>query len=490
MIGTFNTEWSYILQDGVGSMRQLAKPDGAVALSVSYTPWGDTLEVYGTGMLDIGYLGGVYDAGTGLIYMGNGQYYDPSTGRFLTRGMKEESTNPYTPWSSDPSGMLIAPLALLALVFGRKKNRTKLDHFVILVVIGLSVGLSVSAFAWAPTSYLQTPVPGGTQPPTSTSQPDLPTTHTSTPMPFKDDNTRPTPIFEPIETPEIDDCSSSSIGNSTNDFGFEMAKLLLSINIPTGVRLAQYLGYSPDYRGIVIAAYYKEEIEKYANLYPRVNSMMVANGIAIQGNYSGNIVDIGQELWIRIPGTSSDSTAFGIGGFTEQQLLDIVQNNTDPVKAGKEIEELLENDLDPRNDKIAIWAMINRIDRVLIQEDVLRCSETDKMIFAAIAQQNQNYNPNDVFNKGGNTQYYKEKADGTYWVNWGGYFDFTYEASLASHKNVRNHYHNWLVAGGMDFQTKFMLKRAVNNMQIFMLFDIFDLPEGVEYWKMWLLVNE
>jgi RHS repeat-associated protein len=144
-IGTFSTEWSYILQDGAGSMRQLAKPDGAVALSVSYTPWGDTLEVYGTGMLDIGYLGGVYDAGTGLIYMGNGQYYDPSSGRFLTRGANADQSNPYTPWNSDPSGMLIAPLALLALVFGRKKNRTKLDHFVILLVIGLSVGLSVSA---------------------------------------------------------------------------------------------------------------------------------------------------------------------------------------------------------------------------------------------------------------------------------------------------------------------------------------------------------
>jgi hypothetical protein len=30
VIGTFSAEWSYILQDGAGSMRQLAKPDGAV----------------------------------------------------------------------------------------------------------------------------------------------------------------------------------------------------------------------------------------------------------------------------------------------------------------------------------------------------------------------------------------------------------------------------------------------------------------------------
>jgi RHS repeat-associated protein len=145
VIGTLGESWSYILQDGAGSTRQLATPDGAVTLSISYTPWGDTLEVYGSGMLNLGYMGGVYDAGTGLIYMGNGQYYDPSTGRFLTRGANAEQSNPYTPWNTDPSGMLIAPLALLALVFGRKKNRTKLDHFVILIVIAVSLGMSGSA---------------------------------------------------------------------------------------------------------------------------------------------------------------------------------------------------------------------------------------------------------------------------------------------------------------------------------------------------------
>ena len=32
-----------------------------------------------------GYFGGMLDAATGLIYLGNGQYWDPETGRFLTR---------------------------------------------------------------------------------------------------------------------------------------------------------------------------------------------------------------------------------------------------------------------------------------------------------------------------------------------------------------------------------------------------------------------
>ena len=157
VIGTFDESWSYILQDGAGSTRQLVDTEGAVQLSISYTPWGDTLEVYGSGMLNLGYMGGVYDAGTGLIYMGNGQYYDPSTGRFLTRGMKEESTNPYTPWSSDPAGMLIGPFGFLALLFARKKKHTKLDAIIVVVILlalmgfGSSIAMPVQAAGIADT---------------------------------------------------------------------------------------------------------------------------------------------------------------------------------------------------------------------------------------------------------------------------------------------------------------------------------------------------
>ena len=141
-IGTLGESWSYILQDGAGSTRQLVDEEGAVNLSVSYTPWGDTMEVYGSGMLNLGYLGGVYDAGTGLIYMGNGQYYDPSTGRYLTLGSQPGQSNPFAPWNSDPTSMLIAPLVLIGLVFGRKKTRTILDKFLILLILLLSVGLT------------------------------------------------------------------------------------------------------------------------------------------------------------------------------------------------------------------------------------------------------------------------------------------------------------------------------------------------------------
>ncbi|MBI9048826.1 MAG: hypothetical protein JEZ00_05390 [Anaerolineaceae bacterium] len=67
-IDTLSESWSYILPDGAGSIRQLVDEEGAVHLSVSYTPWGDTMEIYGSGMLNLGYLGGVYDACTACKY--------------------------------------------------------------------------------------------------------------------------------------------------------------------------------------------------------------------------------------------------------------------------------------------------------------------------------------------------------------------------------------------------------------------------------------
>ena len=53
------------------------------------------------------------DAATGLLYVGNGQYYDPETGRFLTRDAKPNSSNPYVPW--DPTGAILGPLGVAAL---------------------------------------------------------------------------------------------------------------------------------------------------------------------------------------------------------------------------------------------------------------------------------------------------------------------------------------------------------------------------------------
>ena len=160
-------------------------------MSVAYTPWGDVLAYYGNGGIDFGYLGGVYDENTGLIYMGNGRYYDPVTGRMLTRGAGQ--SNPYKPGAFDPAGMMVAPLGLLGLVMGRKKKRGKWDSFIILLVVGVVVGMSVSACnqpsgAPAPTAS-GTPTPLQTSPATSTKTAMPTTTVTVTPTMATTDET-------------------------------------------------------------------------------------------------------------------------------------------------------------------------------------------------------------------------------------------------------------------------------------------------------------
>jgi len=142
-IGEKTADWAYSLPDGVNTPRQLADPTGDITLSARYTPWGDTLETHGTGNFTFGYFGGVMDAATGLLYVGNGQYYDPATGRFLTRNANPNSPNPYVPWN--PLGALIGPLGLLALVFGRRKKGSRVGMLLVLLLVGLSVGMSLSA---------------------------------------------------------------------------------------------------------------------------------------------------------------------------------------------------------------------------------------------------------------------------------------------------------------------------------------------------------
>jgi serralysin len=169
VIGTKTDNWAYILQDGLGSTRQLVTHEGVIAMSVAYTPWGDVLEYYGSGGIDFGYLGGVYDENTGLIYLGGGQYYDPVTGRMLTRGA---GSNPHKPGAFDPAGMMVAPLAMLGLVLGRKKKRGKWDTFIVLLVVCVVVGMSVSACARpaSPTEEAETePTTTATPIPTETS---------------------------------------------------------------------------------------------------------------------------------------------------------------------------------------------------------------------------------------------------------------------------------------------------------------------------------
>ena len=108
-IGEKTIAWSYTLPDGSNTPRQLTDASGEVTFAARYTPWGSTLETYGTGnpstgsgqAFEFGYFGGLMDEASGLLYIGNGQYYDPSTGRFLNRDAKSNNSNPYVPF--DPT---------------------------------------------------------------------------------------------------------------------------------------------------------------------------------------------------------------------------------------------------------------------------------------------------------------------------------------------------------------------------------------------------
>jgi hypothetical protein len=138
------------------------------------------------------------DAATGLLYVGNGQYYDPTTGRFLTRDAKPNSSNPYVPW--DPTGAIIGPLGVAALFFVKRKRGSKWGTlFVILLVVG-SIGMTIAACGPS------TPAPNPTTP-----APQVPPTQTPGPIPSETPTptppSTPTAPPAPTNTPLIDgDC--------------------------------------------------------------------------------------------------------------------------------------------------------------------------------------------------------------------------------------------------------------------------------------------
>lgn len=100
------------------------------------------------------------DAATGLLYVGNGQYYDPATGRFLSRDAKPNNSNPYVPW--DPTGAIVGPLAAMALFSGRKKKGSKVATLLALILVGASAGMTLAACGSGPTEVTAVITPDGT----------------------------------------------------------------------------------------------------------------------------------------------------------------------------------------------------------------------------------------------------------------------------------------------------------------------------------------
>jgi YD repeat-containing protein len=251
VIGTKTDTWAYILQDGIGSTRQLATHEGVIAMSVAYTPWGDVLAYYGSGGIDFGYLGGIYDENTGLIYLGGGQYYDPVTGRMLTRGAGQ--SNPYKPGAFDPAGTMVAPLGLLGLVLGRKKKRGKWDTFIALLVVCVVVGMSVSACG----PKVPAPTPPPHQPPTGTPSPgpgngknvSPETTNTPTPTPTYTCTVSPTATLTPLPTATPTPTSTPALDQFGVRFSGpwpenQKAIVLATVTI-IGQKMSPYLGNAP-----------------------------------------------------------------------------------------------------------------------------------------------------------------------------------------------------------------------------------------------------
>jgi RHS repeat-associated protein len=77
-------EWTYQLADGLGSVRQMADAAGQIVLARGYTPFGLVRYAVGTAAGTLGFAGEQHDAAAGLVYL-RARYYDPATGRFLTR---------------------------------------------------------------------------------------------------------------------------------------------------------------------------------------------------------------------------------------------------------------------------------------------------------------------------------------------------------------------------------------------------------------------
>ncbi|MDH5508466.1 MAG: hypothetical protein OEZ02_14685, partial [Anaerolineae bacterium] len=145
--------WAYYLKDGTTTTRQMTGPAAEVLVVRGFTPWGEITYQNGIDDLAWGYFGGLMDAATGLIYMGAGQYYDPSTGRFLSPVNNfdpENPGNPYLPSSGDPLGAMLGPVALLLLLSGRRKKKGKVDKLLLLLLMSMAVVMGVVACGEGP----------------------------------------------------------------------------------------------------------------------------------------------------------------------------------------------------------------------------------------------------------------------------------------------------------------------------------------------------
>jgi RHS repeat-associated protein len=116
---------SYYHTDGLGSTRGLTSGSGQVTARYTYDAFGATRSSSGTGSTTFKFAGEQMDGETGLIYL-RARYYDPGTGRFLTKdpipGLAEfsQTINPYVYVGNNPVNLTdpkgeLAPLVAAGL---------------------------------------------------------------------------------------------------------------------------------------------------------------------------------------------------------------------------------------------------------------------------------------------------------------------------------------------------------------------------------------
>jgi len=130
---SLNSAWttSFYGYDGFGSVRQLTDPTSAVTDTYDYDAWGNTINQTGSTPNVYRYRGEQYDPDLNLYYV-RARYFNPLTGRFLTRDQTEGKTiDPRTLHkylyaggdplnATDPSGRNAITETLLAIAYVSK----------------------------------------------------------------------------------------------------------------------------------------------------------------------------------------------------------------------------------------------------------------------------------------------------------------------------------------------------------------------------------
>jgi len=123
---------SFYGYDGGGNVRQLTNSAGTVTDTYEYDAFGN--DVYHTGTTPNNYLyrGEQYDSDLGLYYL-RARYYNPATGRFLSRDPEDgyakdpASLHKYLYAGGDPVNMIDRPGAIYSILFlsrvARKRER-------------------------------------------------------------------------------------------------------------------------------------------------------------------------------------------------------------------------------------------------------------------------------------------------------------------------------------------------------------------------------